>query len=98
MRINTIISCITVALFVGGCAMEGGAATGAADSRAEASVLDQAAAATQPLEKSLFAEDQAVISNQAMAEILAAKITLPNNAKLAVVRFGQMPYWWGWSE
>src|SRR5438128_866939 len=99
MRINTIISCIMLALFVGGCATEGGAAPGAADSRAaEASVRDQTAAATQPLEKSLFAEDQAVISNQAMAEILAAKITLPNNAKLAVVRFGQMPYWWGWSE
>ena len=98
MRINAVFVCVCVAFFVGGCAMEGGVAPGVADSRAEASMVEQTPAAPQPLAESLFKEDQAVISNQAMAEILSAKITLPKDAKLAVVRFGQMPYWWGWSE
>jgi hypothetical protein len=47
---------------------------------------------------SLFKEDQAVLSNQDFHGILAAEVVLPTRAKLAVVRFGQMPYWWGWSE
>ena len=56
------------------------------------------AAAPAPLQESLFKEDQAVISNEDMAKILSSKVTLPSQAKLAVVRFGQLPYWWGWSE
>src|SRR6476660_233576 len=98
MRINPLFVCVCVTFFVGGCSMEGGAAPGAADLKAEASMVDQTPAAPLPLAESLFKEDQAVISNQAMAEILSAKITLPKDGKLAVVRFGQMPYWWGWSE
>jgi hypothetical protein len=49
-------------------------------------------------QESLFKEDQAVLSNEDMAKILAAKVVVPEQAKLAVVRFGQLPYWWGWSE
>src|SRR2546421_12996155 len=52
----------------------------------------------QAVAESLFKEDKAVISDEDMAKILAAKITIPPQAKLAVVRFGQLPYWWGWSE
>jgi hypothetical protein len=59
---------------------------------------EQTLAGKAPLQESLFKEDQAVVSNQEMAEILSARLELPKNAKLAVVRFGQMPYWWGWSE
>jgi hypothetical protein len=51
-----------------------------------------------PLAESLFKEDQAVMSNQDLNAVLNARIELPRDAKLAVVRFGQMPYWWGWSE
>ena len=59
---------------------------------------DFAAAAPATLSQSLFKEDQAAISNAALAEILSAKVTLPPRAKLTVIRFGQLPYWWGWSE
>jgi hypothetical protein len=48
--------------------------------------------------ESLFKEDQAVLSNEDLQKILAAHVTVPDNAKLAVVRFGRLPYWWGWSE
>jgi hypothetical protein len=54
--------------------------------------------APAPLTESLFKDDQAVISNEDIAKILSAKVELPSGAKLAAVRFGQMPYWWGWSE
>lgn len=47
---------------------------------------------------SLFKEDQAVLSNADFDKILATKVALSPQAKLAVVRFGQLPYWWGWSE
>src|SRR5215213_264363 len=50
------------------------------------------------LAESLFKEDQAVLSNEDLQRILAAKVTLPDKSKLAVVRFGRLPYWWGWSE
>jgi hypothetical protein len=33
-----------------------------------------------------------------MKTILNSPVVLPGDAKLAVVRFGRMPYWWGWSE
>lgn len=49
-------------------------------------------------EGSLFAEDQAAISNDAMNAILAQKIHIPQQAKLSVVRFGNLPSWWGWNE
>src|SRR6266542_5766233 len=62
------------------------------------SVYAETAPAQAKLEDSLFKEDQAVISNEDMHRILTAKVPLPTNAKLAVVRFGQLPYWWGWSE
>ena len=51
-----------------------------------------------PLAESLFKEDQAVLSNEELERILAATVVLPERAKLAVVRFGRLPYWWGWSE
>jgi hypothetical protein len=54
--------------------------------------------APEALEESLFKEDQAVISNEDIARILSARITLPYDAKLAVIQFGQRPRWWFWSE
>ena len=50
------------------------------------------------LSESLFKEDQAALSNEDLQRILAAKVTVPERAKLAVVRYGRLPYWWGWSE
>lgn len=47
---------------------------------------------------SLFKEDQVVLSNADFDKILATKVAISTHAKLAVVRFGQLPYWWGWSE
>jgi hypothetical protein len=85
---------ILAAACVAGCATE---ANLVGDTRAK-STLYETAAANQPLAESLFKEDKAVISDEDMAKILAAKITIPPQAKLAVVRFGQLPYWWGWSE
>jgi hypothetical protein len=55
-------------------------------------------AADAPLAESLFKEDQAVLSNEDLQKILAARVVVPDKAKLAVVRFGRLPYWWGWSE
>jgi hypothetical protein len=56
----------------------------------------RASAAT--LSDSLFKEDQALLSNEELKTILSAPVVPPDHAKLAVVRFGRMPYWWGWSE
>jgi hypothetical protein len=47
---------------------------------------------------SLFKDDQAVMSADEVATALNAAISVRPGAKLAVVRFGSMPYWWGWSE
>ena len=52
----------------------------------------------QSLEESLFKDDQAVIGNDELQRILSAKVTLPDGARVAVVRFGRRPYWWGWSD
>jgi len=52
----------------------------------------------QPLAESLFKEDQALLGNEDLKTILNSPVILPADAKLAVVRFGRMPYWWGWSE
>src|SRR6266436_6159766 len=76
--------------------------TGCATDHESAAVIQDPALAlastTEPLKESLFKDDQKVISNEDMEKILAAKVILPAHAKLAVIRFGQLPYWWGWSE
>jgi hypothetical protein len=50
------------------------------------------------LTESLFKEDQALLGNEELKTILNSPVVLPGRAKLAVVRFGRLPYWWGWSE
>src|SRR5918998_899333 len=45
-----------------------------------------------------FKDDQALLGNEELKTILSSPVVLPERAKLAVVRFGRMPYWWGWSE
>ena len=60
--------------------------------------MEQFAARDAPMAESLFKEDQAVLSNDELQKILAARVVLPEKSKLAVVRFGRLPYWWGWSE
>ena len=65
------------------------------DERARGELLT---AAREPVAQSLFKDDQAVLSNEDLNKILAARVAVPDKAKLAVVRFGRLPYWWGWSE
>jgi hypothetical protein len=50
------------------------------------------------LNESLFKDDQAVISNEDVQRILAARIAMPQHGKMAVVRAGRLPYWFGWAE
>src|SRR3954452_2630887 len=89
----SVVAILSLAL-LGGCsedrayAVRGQSYAGDADPAAE----------KQPLEESLFKEDQAVMSNQDLTAVLSADVRLPAHGKLAVVRFGQLPYWWGWSE
>jgi hypothetical protein len=59
---------------------------------------DEIGRASPTLAESLFKEDTKVISNEDFAKILSADVRVPANSHLAVVRFGQLPYWWGWSE
>src|SRR5258708_1095112 len=83
---------VIVASMLGGCAASERVAV-------EADVAPVASAAgTETLKESLFKDDQKVISNDDMAKILDAKVVLPAHGKIAVIRFGQLPYWWGWSE
>jgi hypothetical protein len=49
------------------------------------------------IDKSLFPSDQAVISNDAIAQILGAKVTPPAAARVAVIRM-MPPRYWAWSE
>ena len=60
--------------------------------------LARAEDAPEPLGESLFRDDQALLGNEELKTILASPVVLPDRAKLAAVRFGRMPYWWGWSE
>ncbi len=76
----------------------GCAATGYIDKDETGSVSAADVAPAQTLQESLFKEDTKVISNEDFAKILAANVRIPDNSHLAVVRFGQLPYWWGWSE
>ena len=91
---------LLLALTLGGC----GAATatmvatpGGADD-AQRGLLATMSQPPGKLTESLFKDDQSVISNEDIARVLAAKVELPNDAKMIVVHFGQRPYWWGWSE
>lgn len=52
---------------------------------------------SEPLQESLFPSDQAVLSNDAIAQILRSQIVLPQGARIAVIRMGQPAYHW-WSE
>ncbi len=84
---------LVLVLLLAGCAAEVNRNVSAdVDSLAVAKTEDQS------LKESLFKDDQKVISNEDMEKILSAKVVLPQQGKLAVIRFGQLPYWWGWSE
>ncbi len=47
---------------------------------------------------SLFASDQAVMSNEAIDKVLTSKLTLPAQGRVAVLRFGPHSRWLWWSE
>jgi hypothetical protein len=47
---------------------------------------------------SLFPSDQQVMSNEAIAQVLASRITLPAHARLALMAFEPRAGWYGWSE
>ena len=51
-----------------------------------------------PLGESLFPDDQAVMSNEAIRQVLESPTFVPADARLAVFRHGGLPYWWGWSD
>ena len=99
---RTIIRFVLINLCIGlliGCATENASVSGGNATENDLnSMLHSSRTGDAPMPGSLFREDQAVISNESIEQVLNAKITLPENAKLAAVRFGQMPYWWGWSE
>jgi hypothetical protein len=48
-------------------------------------------------DKSLFPADQAVMPNEALAQVLNTKIAFPAKARIAVVRMGAQ-YWGFWTE
>ncbi len=50
------------------------------------------------LTTSLFASDKAVISGEDIAAILGSTITLPDSARISVVKFQQRPEYGYWSE
>lgn len=75
-----------------GCSTSG--ADAAMHAPAEGAAMDEKA----PLAGSLFKEDQAVLSNDEIAKILGSKVALPNEGKLAMMRFGRWQFWTGWSE
>ncbi|MBA3273517.1 MAG: hypothetical protein H0T11_06545 [Chthoniobacterales bacterium] len=91
MRHAIVVIALLALLLLGGCTAQavGTGASVPASYAPRAEVL---------LQDSLFKEDTAVISNEDMARVLDSEIQLPERGKLAVVRFGSMPYWWGWSE
>ena len=93
--LRRLVVVTTFAAFSAGCARSypaadayGPAAGDVARAREERSTLTE----------SLFKEDQALLGNDELKTILGSPVVLPDRAKLAVVRFGRMPYWWGWSE
>lgn len=83
---------------LGGCAVAPSAAYLAGAASADDTLVQSGFAEPAELRQSLFKEDNAVIGNAEVDRILSSKLNLPDNAKLAAVRFGQLPYWWGWSE
>jgi hypothetical protein len=98
-RIRTTLASL-LALMVGGCAAATGAMVakpGNAD-ESQRGLLAAMSAPSGKLTESLFKDDQSVISNEDIARILAARVELPQDAKMIVVHFGQRPSWWGWSE
>ncbi len=64
----------------------------------EFSDVARARAESPALSDSLFKDDQAVMGNEELQTVLNSRVELPSDAKLVAVRFGQLPYWWGWSE
>src|SRR4051794_23193507 len=90
-----IKSFIAIAL----CALMFGCMESAGIAQAETgSMSAHAETVAAPLAESLFKEDTKVISNEDFNKILGADVRVPEASHLAVVRFGQLPYWWGWSE
>ena len=59
-------------------------------------VASQAYLGRPRLGESLFPSDQAVLSNEAIEQILSSRIVLPQTGRLAVLRFGWRPEvrWW----
>ena len=100
MRVMSMLTVVSVVSFCFGCANRAYAPSALALADAEAMTERRGgfAGSEAPLADSLFKEDQAVLSNEDLHRILAARVVLPDKAKLAVVRFGRLPYWWGWSE
>lgn len=92
--LRPLLPSLVIALLLAGCG------------RASAPALDDYGPSTgamtraerPALTESLFNEDQTLLGNDELKRILASPIVLPDQAKLAVVRFGRLPYWWGWSE
>ena len=93
--IHRIVSCLML-VAIAGCDAPSGPSSGVVSG--SGSLVQQQYDEPVALKESLFKEDQAVIGNAEIEKILSSKLTLPENARLAAVRFGSLPYWWGWSE
>lgn len=61
------------------------------------SEMDRVPSSSAPYAE-LFKDDQSIMSDAEIDKALSYDLILPARAKLAVVRFGQRPSWWGWSE
>ena len=94
-RSRILLPVLLAACVTGGCATS---PPYAGDIPARDTELASRAFADGPLTESLFREDQALLGNEELKTILGSPVVLPDRAKLAVVRFGRLPYWWGWSE
>jgi hypothetical protein len=93
MRYSVPALTILGLLLLGGCSQSG-------EMTAARSMQEQSDMAAAPAADSLFKADQAVLSNQDIDKILAAKVYPPAHARVAVVRIGGR-YPWGhtwWSQ
>jgi hypothetical protein len=89
MPLRFLIACLAATLVTGCASMQSAEAPDGIQPGEE-----QASAATPG---SLFPGDQVVLSDQQIERIFQTRIETPNDAKLAVIRYGSWPAWY-WSE
>ena len=87
---------VAASVFVGGCAVAPpNYMVPPGDVSARSMTAEAAPAA---LTESLFPQDAQVLGNEAIRQILDSPVYVAKPARLAVLRFGQLPAWWTYSE